>query len=257
MVCYKCGSTIADDAVFCHKCGSSLEKNRTVSTKPEQTVDSKIEDIAKYDIVLVEINTKEDLNEKAHMAIAYILYEDEIKNVAGSSDPEVMQRVQDESIERAYKIAKNAPIALKRAVRKKEAIFFKERLANYGVIVLNSYCLDCGGQLNDTSEKCTQCGQNAVELSDDNTTSKRPSEQLFGESNVLCPKCGTLSQGVAEFCRKCGNKTGEKVFPTPSVHEQEVIDITGVRKKILRERFLIAAGLISIVATVVFTIILI
>ena len=261
MVCRICGSHLADDTELCYNCGTHQSEIVENPIRPESAPAQAIEDIAKYDIVLVEINASEELIEKAHMAIAYILYEDKIMKTASGSNPEpdVKQQIQDESIEKAYEIAKSIPVALKKAVRKKEALFFKERLARYGVIVLNGYCPDCGGSLNETSEKCMKCGHDAVELIDSNiiAAAERPDEQILGELNVFCPECGTLSQGVAEFCRKCGNKTGDKAFPEQSTQEEDVAaESTAIKthKKSIKEHFLVAAGLISIAATVIITI---
>ena len=208
MFCCKCGSQIADDAKFCHNCGAAVvEEPRNSATA------AKIEDNAKYDIVLIEVNTGEDVTENAHMAVAYVLFEDEIKKVSdGSSpDPEVKRQVQKEATRNAYEMAKNLPATIRRSVRQKEALFFKERLAMYGVTVLLGYCPDCGGSLSDMSDSCIICGQAAIELGDDyNSTSAggRAVEQTLGETSVFCLRCGTLSQGDADFCRKCGSPTG-------------------------------------------------
>ena len=154
MFCRKCGSKLADDAAFCHKCGTPIVILEEYSTPPEPTPVVNIEDIAKYDIVLVDINTSDELSEKAYMAVAYVLFEDEIKKVSEGSDldPNLKRQVQDEATRNAYQMAGNLPAILKRSVRKKEALFFKERLARYGVTVLLGYCPDCGEPLTELSD---------------------------------------------------------------------------------------------------------
>jgi len=148
----------------------------------EQTSSPEVEDLAKYDIVIVDINTTDGLSEKAQMAIAYVLFEDEMKKSGDEADiePDVKQQLQDEAVKKAQKMVDSIPVAIKREVSKKEALFFKERLAGYGVIALIGYCPDCGGSLNDTSEECTVCGQTAIEFMEDNTVrKKRNVKELF------------------------------------------------------------------------------
>jgi ribosomal protein L40E len=184
-----------------------------------------IEDIASYDIVLTDITNKADLSEKAHMAVAYVLFEDEIKRVSGGLEPnpQMKRQVQDEATRKAYEMAGNLPTTLKRSVRKKEALFFKERLAGYGVTVLLGYCPNCGGALGNMSDRCSVCGQVAIELggSVPNVSVEKAEKPMLGETSSFCRKCGTLSQGEAEFCRKCGNQTGNPpAFPTPTVNNK-------------------------------------
>ena len=212
MFCRKCGTQVADSAAYCHNCGTPTAKHEENSIKPVRTPAAKVEDIAKYDIVLVEINATEELSERAHMAIAYVLFEDEIKRVSAGSDPDpaIKRQVQDEAVRNAYEMAGNLPATMKRSVRKKEALFFKERLARYGVIVLLGYCPKCGGSLSKLSDICSTCGLEAIELID-NVSAPLPvsgAEPMLGETSSFCQKCGTLSQGEAVFCRKCGSPTG-------------------------------------------------
>jgi len=211
MFCRKCGSQLADDAGFCHKCGTMVNKNEESLASTPKT-NEKIEDSAKYNIVLTDISNREDLSGKAQMAIAYVLFEDRIKEVTGGSEPDdnIKRQVQDESISAAYGMVQNLPTTLKMSVRKKEAQFFKERLAAYGVTVSLRYCPNCGGALSDMSDSCTSCGQFAIELgvNSNNTANVRAMEPMLGETSSFCRKCGTLSQGEAEFCRKCGSRTG-------------------------------------------------
>ena len=224
MFCRKCGSQLADDAMFCHKCGTPPVKieEPAVSAPIPYT---KIEDIAKYDIVLVDITTREDLSEKAHMAVAYVLFEDEIKRVSGGLEPDTQlkKQVQDEATRKAYEMARNLPTTLKRSVKKKEALFFKERLAGYGVTVLLGYCPNCGGALSNMSDRCSVCGQAAIELGDRVAKSAVASVEkpMLGETSSFCRKCGTLSQGEAAFCRKCGSQTGDPpAFATSEILKQ-------------------------------------
>jgi hypothetical protein len=182
---------------------------------------ARIEDTARYDIVLTDITNRADLSEKAHMAVAYVLFEDEIKRVSGGLEPnpQMKQQVQDEATRKAYEMARNLPATLKRSVRKKEALFFKERLAGYGVTVLLGYCPNCGGALGNMSDRCSLCGYAAIELVDSvpNASVTRVEEPMLGETSSFCRKCGTLSQGEAEFCRKCGNQTGDPpAFASPA-----------------------------------------
>jgi len=213
MFCCKCGAQIADDAKFCYSCGSPVT-NIEETAKSESSAG--IEENAKYDIVLVEVSTEGDMSEKAHMAVAYVIFEDDIKRISDGSNPnpEIKRHVQNEATKSAYEMAKNLPVTIRRSVRQKEALFFKERLAVYGVTVLLGYCPDCGGQLNDMSDTCVICKQSAIELIDieSDATTGRPIEPVFGETSVFCLKCGTLSQGDAHFCRKCGNSTSAQTY---------------------------------------------
>jgi len=213
MFCRKCGSQLADDAAFCHKCGIPIAILEEYSPPPEPEPVANIEDIAKYDIVLVDITATDDLSEKAHMAVAYVLFEDEIKRVSEGSDldPNLKRQVQDEATRNAYQMAGNLPAILKRSVRKKEALFFKERLARYGVTVLLGYCPDCGEPLTELSDRCSICGQAAIELGDSAANAKavRVNEPMLGNKSAFCEKCGTISQGEATYCRKCGGQTGD------------------------------------------------
>ena len=97
-----------------------------------------IEDNVKYDIVLVEMTDREDLSEKAHMAVAYVLFDEEIKRISGGLEPDANMKhlAQDEATRKAYEMSGNLPATLKRSVSLKEALFFKERLAGYGVTVV-------------------------------------------------------------------------------------------------------------------------
>jgi len=261
MLCHNCGSQLAEDAAFCHKCRTPPVDLDEKTIKSEHVSVQKIENIAMYDIVLVEITSNEDLSEKAHMAVAYVLFEDEIKRISSGSEPDsdMKQQVQEEATENAYIMAKNLPATLKRSVKKKEALFFKERLAGYGVTVLLGYCPHCGGSLNKMSDTCSECGQAAIELSDDNDAivdiidnqeaatelsddreenivdSEKP---MLGETSSFCVDCGTLSQGEAEFCRKCGSQTGDAPAFSPaaaaSVTPAAAASVTpGQPKKIL------------------------
>jgi len=129
---------------------------------------AKTEDTAKYDIVLIDITRAEGMSGKAKMALAYVLFEDMAKAVYAGSEPSpyAKKQMQEESVKRANEMAKNIPVTLRKSVAKKEALFFKERLAKYGVTALIGYCPNCGGSLNKTSEKCTVCGHEGVELSE-------------------------------------------------------------------------------------------
>jgi len=227
MFCRKCGSQLAEDAAFCHKCGTPPVKLEEKKITPEPAPIQNIEDIAKYDIVLVDITTREELSEKAHMAVAYVLFEDEIKRVSGGlePDPNMKRQVQDEATRNAYNMAQSLPVTLKRSVSKKEALFFKERLARYGVTVLLGYCPNCGGSLSNLSDRCATCGQAAIELGDSvvNATAVKAEEPMLGQSSSFCRKCGTMSQGEAQFCRKCGSPTGDPpAFATPKAQSTVV-----------------------------------
>ena len=220
MFCRKCGSQLADDAMFCHKCGTTVVKtDEPIVSAPIPS--AKIEEIAKYDIVLTDITNRADLSEKAHMAVAYVLFEDEIKRVSGGLEPDsqLKRQVQDEATRKAYEMARNLPATLKRSVRNKEALFFKERLAGYGVTVLLGYCPDCGGSLSNMSDRCMVCGQAAIELGDSvpKASVVKAEEPMLGATSSFCRKCGTMSQGEAEFCRKCGSKTGNPPAFTASI----------------------------------------
>jgi len=212
MFCRKCGTQLADDAIFCHKCATAVVKieESAVST-PVPNVS--VEDNAKYNIVLTDVINRDDLSGNAQMAIAYVLFENRIKAVAGGSEPDdnMKRQVQAESISAAYGIVQNLPATLKMSVRKKEAQFFKERLATYGVTVSLRYCPNCGGALGNMSDRCSVCGYAAIELGDSvsNASVTKVEEPMLGESSSFCRKCGTLSQGEAKFCRKCGNQTGD------------------------------------------------
>ena len=241
MSCRECSTQIADDAKFCHKCGAKVVRKVEPSV-PVSASSSKTKDNVKYDIMLVEITTREDISEKAHMAVAYVLFEDEIKRVSGGSDPnpEVKRQVQDEAVRNAYSMAKTLPVALKRSVRKKEALFFKERLALYGVTVLIGFCPDCGGSLDNTSERCAVCGQTAIELNVDgsNVIEARTDEPMLGKESSFCPRCGTISQGEATFCRKCGYQSGNPPAFAPqaiAVSEQttDVADVLDTIKTVV------------------------
>jgi len=220
MVCHKCETNLADDAKFCHSCGIQVIKHEAGALTSSAS-NQKIEDIAKYDIVIVDIASRADLSERAHMAVAYVLFEDEIRSIAGGSEPNhmVKRHVQDTATRKAFDMAKNIPVTLKKAVRKKEALFFKERLARYGVTVLVGYCPYCGGALNNTSDKCNLCYTDAIEFgnSEVNETAIKTCEPMLGETSSFCRKCGILSQGIATFCRKCGNQTGDPPAFAPAV----------------------------------------
>jgi len=232
MVCSKCRSELADDAVYCHKCGVPpvrLEESATVSDSASANL---IEDIAKYDIVLVDITTDEEISEKAKMAVAYVIFEDEIKRVSGDSDPDpvIKNQKQEEATRSAYYMAQNLPATLKRSIRKKEALFFKKRLADYGVTVLLGYCPDCGGALSNLSDICSVCGQAAIELveSEEKAPVSDAAEPMLGESSSFCRECGTLSQGEADYCRKCGSQTGDPpAFTAPAtVQNDNIYELT-------------------------------
>jgi len=95
------------------------------------------DDTVRYDVMVADIAASEDLSEKANMAVAYVIFEDLLSNVSDGStpDPEETSRIQDEAVQIAYSMSMNLPALLKKAVQKKEALFFQERLANYGVTV--------------------------------------------------------------------------------------------------------------------------
>jgi len=61
------------------------------------------------------------------------------------------------------------------------------------------------------SDRCSVCGQAAIELGDSVPTASVVIVEapMLGETSSFCRKCGTMSQGEAEFCRKCGNRTGD------------------------------------------------
>jgi len=195
-----------DDSLFCQKCGAKLKldeddffasepvpsgnfednaKDDFFTSEPvpsgsfedntkgdfftsEPVPSINIEDNAKYDIVLVDISSEDDLYDKACMSIAYVIFEDAFKKVSTILEPdeELECQVQDESVRKAYEMVNNLPATLKRSVTKKEALFFKKRLASYGVTVLLGYCPNCGGPLDNMSYKCVMCGHEAVEYND-------------------------------------------------------------------------------------------
>lgn len=195
MFCNKCESKAYEDSVFCHRCGALLIRDDKSAAIPdfEPTSDMKnsakfdtdfseiapeidTANNAKFDIVLVEVasletGADEDLSEKARMAVAYVLFEDMIKEVNRDPEPDfrLKHQLQSESMKNADILISNLPAPIKRSVSKSEALFFKERLAQYGVTVILGYCPNCGGSLDDISDKCITCGHAAIEfeVSDD------------------------------------------------------------------------------------------
>jgi len=59
------------------------------------------------------------------------------------------------------------------------------------------YCINCGEQIADDAEVCTNCGVNQ-------TTSLEGSYDERAENEKYCVECGTLITKQAEICPDCG-----------------------------------------------------
>ncbi|SDE02971.1 TM2 domain-containing protein [Natrinema hispanicum] len=71
------------------------------------------------------------------------------------------------------------------------------------------YCINCGEQIADDAEVCTNCGVNQ-------TISLEGSYDERAENEKYCVECGTLIAKQAEICPDCGVRQPSVQGPTDS-----------------------------------------